>query len=59
MKVPALAIASLASVPFMPATAKAIADAAPDGRSLALEGQTHDIDPTVLGPILAEFFLGA
>jgi pimeloyl-ACP methyl ester carboxylesterase len=56
--VPTLAIAGLASVPFMRETADAIARAVPNGRSLGLEGQTHDIDPPVLGPLLAEFFKG-
>ena len=57
VKVPTLAIAGGASAPFMRETADAIARALPNGRSLALEGQTHDIEASVLGPLLAQFFL--
>ena len=56
IQVPALAIAGGASSPFMRLTAEAIADQAPLGRSLTLDGQTHDLDAVVLGPILDEFF---
>jgi pimeloyl-ACP methyl ester carboxylesterase len=54
--VPTLAIAGAASVPFMRETADAIARAVANGRSMALEGQTHDLDASVLGPILVGFF---
>jgi pimeloyl-ACP methyl ester carboxylesterase len=53
--VPTLAIAGGAGVPFMRETASALADALPNGRSLILEGQTHDINPSVLAPPLREF----
>ncbi len=58
VRVPTLAMVGLASAPFMRVTADAIARAVPNGRSLALEGQTHDIEAPVLGPLLAQFFLG-
>jgi len=57
--VPTLAIAGGAGAPFMRETADALAAALPDGRSLILEGQTHDILPEVLGPALERFFAGA
>lgn len=40
---------------LLPAAAEALAAALPYGQARTLEGQTHDIDPTVLGPVLAEF----
>lgn len=58
VKVPTLAMAGLAGAPFMRVTADAIAGAAPNGRAQALEGQTHDLDASVLAPLLAEFFKG-
>jgi pimeloyl-ACP methyl ester carboxylesterase len=56
VKVPTLVIAGGADFPWMPETAKALADAAPDGRVRILEGQGHDVDPAVLAPVLVEFF---
>jgi pimeloyl-ACP methyl ester carboxylesterase len=55
---PTIVIAGTASFPFMRETAEALAKALPDGRAAALEGQEHNVDPTVLGPILKAFFLG-
>jgi len=55
---PTLVIAGEASFPFMRVTAQALAGALPDGHALILEGQTHDIAPQVLAPVLEEFFLG-
>ena len=37
-------------------TAEAIADVVPGAQVKTLEGQEHNVDPTVLGPALAEFF---
>jgi len=54
---PALVIAGGASARFMPASAEALAAPLPDGRPLTLEGQSYDIDPTVLGPVLREFLV--
>jgi pimeloyl-ACP methyl ester carboxylesterase len=53
--VPTLAIAAGAASPLLPAAAQALAAAVPDARALTLDGQTHDIDPMVLGPVLEEF----
>jgi pimeloyl-ACP methyl ester carboxylesterase len=54
--VPALVIAGDASLPFMPATARALTKAMPRGQLLILEGQTHAVDPGVLAPVLTYFF---
>ena len=52
---PTLVIAGGASFPFMRVTAQALADALPNGQARILDGQTHDIEPPVLGPVLAAF----
>src|SRR5918996_5254680 len=56
VKVPTLVIAGGADFPWMRETATALADAIPDGRTRFLEGQGHDVDPSVLAPALKEFF---
>jgi pimeloyl-ACP methyl ester carboxylesterase len=43
--------------PFMRATAMALAAALPKGQHRTLEGQTHEVEAEVLGPVLADFFL--
>ena len=53
---PTLVIAGAAGAPFMRDWAEGIAAALPNARALPLEGQTHDLDPAALGPILEEFF---
>lgn len=53
--VPTLAVAAGAGSPLLPATAHALAAAVPGARALILDGQTHDIDPNVLGPVLKDF----
>ncbi|MFC8201981.1 alpha/beta fold hydrolase [Streptomyces sp. NPDC057298] len=54
--VPVLALAGGASPGWMRESARATAEAAPDGTYRVLEGQTHVVDPGVLAPALAEFF---
>ena len=56
VRVPTLVIYGEASFPWMSETAQAIADVLPDARHHALEGQTHDVAPEVLAPVLVEFF---
>ena len=56
VKVPTLVLAGGADMPFMRESAQALADAIPDGQVRFLDGQGHDVDPTVLGPALKEFF---
>jgi pimeloyl-ACP methyl ester carboxylesterase len=53
---PTLVLDGGASFDFLNATAEALAKALPNGRRRSLEGQEHNVDPTVLGPIVAEFF---
>jgi pimeloyl-ACP methyl ester carboxylesterase len=52
---PTLVVAGGESVPFMREMAPALADAIPDARARVLEGQTHDLVPKVLAPVLEEF----
>ncbi len=54
---PALVLYGGASFPFMSDTAQALGKAIPHAQVLTLEGQTHDVDPGVLAPVLMEFFL--
>jgi hypothetical protein len=44
-----------ASLPFMPDAARVLSQAIPQGRLQTLAGQTHEVDPGVLAPVLAEF----
>ena len=37
-------------------TAAALSRAMPHAQHRILEGQTHDMNPAVLGPLLVEFF---
>jgi pimeloyl-ACP methyl ester carboxylesterase len=53
--IPTQVTAGGASFPFMRVTAQALADALPHGEARILDGQTHDIEPAVLGPVLAAF----
>jgi pimeloyl-ACP methyl ester carboxylesterase len=39
--------------------AQALVDVLPNARRLTLEGQTHNVDPRVLTPVLEEFLTGA
>ena len=41
--------------PFMRGAAEALANALPNGQARMLEGHTHDIVPSALGPVLKEF----
>ncbi|HEX2068897.1 MAG TPA: alpha/beta hydrolase [Actinomycetota bacterium] len=54
--VPTLVVAGGADMPWMPETARALADALPDGRVRLLEGQGHNVDDQILAPVLVEFF---
>ncbi|MFE0946487.1 alpha/beta fold hydrolase [Streptomyces mutabilis] len=53
---PLLALAGGASDAWWHEAARAIADAAPDGRYGTVEGQTHMVEPGMLAPVLTEFF---
>ena len=47
---------SLRFMPFMRESADELARAVPDAKRRVLEGQSHEVDPGVLAPVLAEFF---
>jgi hypothetical protein len=47
---------SLELMPFMRASAEAMAATIPHARRLTLEGQHHDVDSNVLAPVLLSFF---
>jgi len=56
VRVPALVISGDAGLTFMPDAARALSRAIPQGRLRMLAGQTHDVQPGVLAPVLVEFF---
>jgi pimeloyl-ACP methyl ester carboxylesterase len=56
--VPALVMDGGASYPFMHVTALALSKAMPHAQHRTLEGQTHEVAPQVLAPVLVEFFKG-
>ncbi len=56
VKVPTLVLVGAASFDFFGPTAKALVEAIPNAEVKTLEGQEHNVDPTVLAPVLAEFF---
>lgn len=53
---PTLVVAGGADFPFMRETAQALAEALPNGQLRLLDGQGHDVDRTVLAPVLKQFF---
>ncbi len=55
---PTLVIAGGADFPWMRDTAQALADTLPNAQRRTLEGQTHDVAPDALAPVLVEFFAG-
>jgi pimeloyl-ACP methyl ester carboxylesterase len=54
--VPTLIMNGGASFPFMHITATALANAIPSAQHRTLEGQTHEVSPEALAPVLVEFF---
>jgi pimeloyl-ACP methyl ester carboxylesterase len=54
--VPTLVIDGGASPAFMHNAAQATADTLPNAQRRTLEGQTHDVAPEVLAPVLEEFY---
>ncbi len=54
--VPTLVISGGNSQARMRSAAQTLADALPNAQHRSLEGQTHDIVPAVLAPVLEEFF---
>lgn len=53
--VPTLVIDGEQSRSWRRTTAQVVADLLPRGRRLTMAGQPHDVEPAVLGPIIAEF----
>ncbi|MEU4035913.1 alpha/beta fold hydrolase [Streptomyces collinus] len=58
VSVPVLSVVGGASPEWMREAGRAVAEAAPRGSYRVLDGQTHMVEPEVLGPVLAEFFAG-
>ncbi len=56
VETPTLVIDGSTSFPFMHETADAVAELLLRGHRRTLEGQQHNVDPTVLAPALVEFF---
>jgi len=56
--VPTLVMSGDAGLPFMPDAARVLSQAIPQGRLRMLAGQTHEVKPDVLAPVLVEFFTG-
>ncbi len=52
---PTMILTGGASFPFMAETAEALAEAIPGAQTGTLDGQSHDVDPTVLGPAMKDF----
>jgi pimeloyl-ACP methyl ester carboxylesterase len=55
VSVPVLAVAGGASPDWMREANRAVAETVPQGTYRVLEGQTHMVEPDVLGPVLADF----
>ncbi len=56
LTIPVLTIDGSESYPFMHTTAVALAKAMPRGEQRTLQGQTHEVTPEALTPVLIEFF---
>lgn len=59
VETPTLVMYGSASFPWFEVTTQQLADALPDARRKALEGQRHDVDANVIAPVLVEFFRSA
>jgi pimeloyl-ACP methyl ester carboxylesterase len=58
VKVITLVMCGQASPPFMQETAQALSRAIPNAQIRVLGGQSHDVKPEALVPVLTEFFMG-
>jgi hypothetical protein len=54
---PTLILTGGSSFALFRPTAEALVAAMPDARTATLDGQEHNVDPTVLGPAMREFLL--
>jgi pimeloyl-ACP methyl ester carboxylesterase len=59
VRVPTLVMNGSASFDFMQPSAQALAGAIPQAQHRILPGQTHNVYPEVLAPVLIEFFSGS
>lgn len=57
--VPTLVMDGGASPAFMHSAAQAVAEVLPNAQRRTMEGQTHDVAPESLAPVLIEFFKGS
>jgi hypothetical protein len=53
---PTLLMAGAQSPMFLQDAVKSLANGLPNGQPRILEGQTHDIVPSVVAPLVEEFF---
>jgi pimeloyl-ACP methyl ester carboxylesterase len=53
--IPTLVIDGGASPPSLRNAAQQLVDVLPNARRLTMKGQTHEVDPTLLAPVLTEF----
>ncbi len=56
LTVPTLTVEGSESYPFMHTAAVALANVMPHGEQRTLQGQTHEVTPEALAPVLVEFF---
>jgi pimeloyl-ACP methyl ester carboxylesterase len=56
--IPTLLIDGGESPPSQRNAVQGLVDVLPDAQRRTIEGQTHDVDPALLAPVLEEFFAG-
>src|SRR5215471_17044204 len=56
VSMPALVMSGDAGLTFMPDAARVLSQAIPQGQLRMLAGQTHEVKPGVLAPVLVDFF---
>lgn len=56
LMVPTLVMTGSQSYPFMQVSAETLAQAIPNAHFRVLEGQTHEVQPEAIAPLLVEFF---
>ena len=58
IRVPALVMSGGSGAAFMRQTAETLSKTIPGAELLTLDGQSHDVQPEALAPVLVEFFAG-
>src|SRR5438093_11116125 len=56
--IPTLVMVGSESPPYQQHAVRALVEILPKAQLRTLEGQTHDVAPEILGPVLDEFFAG-